>query len=125
MRVAQFRAFRKQFGRENEPTDEQLRDVLRSAPSAPLSREARGNFTLQSGKGAYSRSDLMGDEAALDRRGFDRLLEFLEGAHLDLAHALARDAVLLRQVLERRRVFPQAPLGQDVTLAVVEMRHRL
>jgi hypothetical protein len=68
---------------------------------------------------------LVGDEAALDRGGFDRLLQFLEGAHLDLANALARDAVLLREILERGRVLPQAPLGQDVALAVVQMRHRL
>ena len=33
-----------------------------------------------------------------------RLLHLLEGAHLDLAHALARDAELLGKVLERDRV---------------------
>ena len=32
---------------------------------------------------------LVGDEPALDRGGFDRLLQFFEGAHLDLPHALA------------------------------------
>ena len=67
----------------------------------------------------------MRDEAALDGGRLHRLLQFLEGAHLDLPHPLARDAVLLRQILERRRVFLQSPLGQDVALAVVEMRHRL
>jgi hypothetical protein len=36
------------------------------------------------------------NEAALDRGGLDRLLQFLEGTHLDLAYALARDALLLR-----------------------------
>ena len=41
----------------------------------------------------------------LDRgdAGFHRLLHLLEGAHLDLAHALARDAELARQILERDR----------------------
>src|SRR5439155_15451007 len=65
------------------------------------------------------------DQAALDRGGLDRLLQFLEGAHLDLPHPLARDAVLLRQLLERRRVLLEPPLGQDMALAVVEMGHRL
>src|SRR4029077_15609160 len=63
-------------------------------------------------------------QPAFDRRGLDRLLQLLEGAHLDLAHPLARDAVLLRQILERRRVVAQAALAEDMTLALVEMRHR-
>ena len=37
----------------------------------------------------------MGDEATLDRGGFDRFLQLLEGADLDLTHSLARDSVLL------------------------------
>ena len=41
-------------------------------------------------------------------------LQLLEGADLDLAHPLARDAVLLRQVLERRRLVLQPALDQDV-----------
>src|SRR5487761_1775329 len=68
---------------------------------------------------------LVGDEAALDGGGLDRLLQFLEGADLDLAHPLARDAILLREVLERGRVVAQSALGQDMALAVVEVRHRL
>src|SRR5438094_315018 len=67
----------------------------------------------------------MGDEAALDGGGFDRFLQLFEGAHLDLAHALARDAVLLRQILEGGRVVAQTPLGQDMALTVVQMGHRL
>jgi hypothetical protein len=31
----------------------------------------------------------VGDEAALDGGGFDRLLQFFEGTDLNLAHALA------------------------------------
>ena len=50
-------------------------------------------------------------------------LQLLERPHLDLAHALAADAVLLRQVLERRRVLLQTALFQDVPLALVEAGH--
>jgi hypothetical protein len=41
----------------------------------------------------------MGHETAFDGGGFDRFLQLFEGAHLDLAHSLARDAVLLREIL--------------------------
>src|SRR5438874_7646983 len=70
-------------------------------------------------------SSLVRDEATLDGGRLHRLLQFLEGAHLDLPHPLARDAVLLRQILERRRIFLEPPLGQDMALAVVEVGHRL
>ena len=58
----------------------------------------------------------------LDRgdAGFHRLLHLLEGAHLDLAHALARDAELARQVLERDRVVGQPARLEDAPLALVE-----
>jgi hypothetical protein len=61
----------------------------------------------------------VGDEAAFEGGGLDGLLQFLEGADLDLPDALAGDAVLLLQVLERGRVLLEAPLGQDVALALV------
>src|SRR5579872_2365170 len=67
----------------------------------------------------------VGDQPALDRGGLDRLLQFLEGAHLDLTHPLARDAVMLRQILERRRVLLEAPLAKDMAFAVVQVGHRL
>ena len=54
-----------------------------------------------------------------------RLLQLLERAHLDLADALAADVVDLAQLLERLGLVGQAPLGQDVLLAVVERVHRL
>ena len=38
---------------------------------------------------------------------FHRPLHLLERAHLDLAHALARDAELRREFLERDRIFGQ------------------
>ena len=38
----------------------------------------------------------MSDETAFDGGGLDRLLQFLERPHLDLAYSLARDAILLR-----------------------------
>src|SRR4051812_47320845 len=81
----------------------------------------RGNRRAEVAGSAAS----VGDEAAFNCSGLDRLLQFFEGTHLDLAHALARDAVLLRQVFKRRRVLLQTPLGQDVALAIVQMRHRL
>ena len=49
-----------------------------------------------------------------------RVLQLLEGARLDLAHALARDAVDLAQVLERLGLLVEPALGQDVALALVE-----
>src|SRR5690606_23082141 len=55
-----------------------------------------------------------GQELALGRRRLNRLLQLLEGAHLDLAHALAADPVFLRQILERRRILLEAALGEDV-----------
>src|SRR5437870_13534563 len=66
----------------------------------------------------------MRHEAALDGGGLDRLLQLFEGAHLDLAHSLARDAVLLGEILEGGRVVPQTPLGQGMALAVIQMGHR-
>src|SRR5947209_11233759 len=64
-------------------------------------------------------------EPALERRRFDRLLELLEGADLDLADALVRDAVFLRQILKRGRLLAQPAMRQDIALALVEMAHGL
>src|SRR5260370_27733798 len=78
------------------------------------------------------RSALMrGDGLGLRRWGFHRrhlvlhrLLHLLEGAHLDLADALAGDAELLRQLLERDRIVGQPPRLEDAALAVVEHAER-
>src|ERR1044071_4898426 len=64
-------------------------------------------------------------EAPLEGARFDCLLQLLEGAHLDLADALAGDAELLRQVLEGRRVVLEPSLPQDVPLALGQQGHRL
>src|SRR5262252_8823154 len=53
-----------------------------------------------------------------------RLLHLLEGAHLDLAHALARHAELGRQILERDRVVGKPARLEDAPLAFVEHRER-
>ena len=53
-----------------------------------------------------------------------RLLQLLEGAHLDLAHPLAGDVVLLRQILQRGRIVLQPPLDQDVALPLVQRLQR-
>ena len=49
-----------------------------------------------------------------------RLLHLLEGAHLDLAHALARDAEFGGEVLERDRVVGEAARLEDAPFALVE-----
>src|SRR5436853_3494072 len=49
-----------------------------------------------------------------------RLLHFLEGTHLDLAHPLARDAELSRKLLERDRIIGQSPRLEDAPLALIE-----
>ena len=54
-----------------------------------------------------------------------RLLHLVEGAHLDLAHALARDAKLGGEVLERDRVIDQPPRLEDAPLALVEHVERI
>src|ERR1035438_6345036 len=54
-----------------------------------------------------------------------RLLHLLEGAHVDLAHALARDAELLGEFRERDRVLGKPARLEDAPLAVVELGERL
>src|SRR5690606_15328397 len=55
----------------------------------------------------------------------DGLLHLLEGADLDLAHALAGDAELAGEILERDRVVAQAACLEDAALALVEHAERL
>ena len=55
----------------------------------------------------------------------DRLSHFLEGKHLDLPHALARDADFIREHSKWDRVFGQAPRFEDPALASVESRQGL
>ena len=54
-----------------------------------------------------------------------RLLHLLEGAHLDLARSLARDAELVGELRERERVLGQAPPLEDAPLALVEHGERI
>src|ERR1039457_2095550 len=49
-----------------------------------------------------------------------RLLHLLEGAHLDLAHALARDAEFGCQILERDRIVRETARLEDAPLALLE-----
>src|SRR5262245_47262621 len=49
-----------------------------------------------------------------------RLLHLLEGTHAYLAHALARDAELVRELLERDRFFGEPARLEDAPLPVVE-----
>src|SRR6266702_4048948 len=54
-----------------------------------------------------------------------RALHLLEGAHLDLAHALARDAEFLGELLERDRVVREPAGFENAPLAIVEHIERL
>ena len=60
-----------------------------------------------------------------DNPMLDRLLHFLEGEHLDLAHPLARDAEFEGEQSKRDRVFGQAPRFEDPALANVKSRQGL
>src|SRR5262245_46839710 len=53
-----------------------------------------------------------------------RLLHLLEGTHAYLAHALARDAELVRELLERDRFFGEPAPLEDAPLPVVERGDR-
>ena len=53
-----------------------------------------------------------------------RRLQLLERAHLDLADALAADAIDLAQFLERLGLVGEAALHQDMLFAVVEAFQR-
>src|SRR5438876_3473877 len=61
------------------------------------------------------------------RRGavLDCLLHLLEGAHLDLAHALARDAEFLGQFHERNLFLGEPTRFEDAPLALVEHGERI
>jgi hypothetical protein len=48
-----------------------------------------------------------------------RLLDLLEGAHLDLADAFAADAELGRQLLQRHGLLGESARLEDAPLAVV------
>src|SRR5579883_723632 len=61
-----------------------------------------------------------GPDLLLDGEVLHRLLQLLEGAHLDLPHALARDPVFLGEVLEGGRVLLETPLDEDAPLARIE-----
>src|SRR3954469_2604560 len=53
------------------------------------------------------------------------ILDLLEGAHLDLADALPRDAELGRELLKGDRVVRETPRLEDAPLAGVQDRQRL
>ena len=55
----------------------------------------------------------------------DRLSHLFEDKHLDLPHALARDADFIREHSKRDRVFGQAPRFEDPALANVKSRQGL
>ena len=60
----------------------------------------------------------------VERGVADGALDLVERSHLDLAHALAADSELLREVLQGGRLIIQAPLGKDAPLARIEQLQR-
>src|SRR4051812_7715908 len=64
-------------------------------------------------------------QAALAGEAHQRLLQLLERPHLDLADTLAADVVDLGELLQSLRLVSQAPLGEDMLLALVQRLHRL
>ena len=55
----------------------------------------------------------------------DRLANFLEGAGFDLAHAFARHAEFVCQLIELARLFGEAAGDEDPPLTLVEELERL
>src|SRR5262249_40362863 len=56
-------------------------------------------------------------------RALDRRLHLLEGADLDLAHALARHAELGREIFQRHRLVGKATGLEDAAFARVQHAH--
>src|SRR5260221_2773072 len=80
--------------------------------------------------GGWAERDLVRQcrgSAGLPRRrhGSHSLLQLLEGAHLDLADALARNAELVRQLLKRHRLVRQSARLQNATFALVQYGQRV
>ena len=77
---------------------------------------AAGCFSLGSMEG---RQSLHSGEVV-----FHRLLHLLEGAHLDLSHALARDAELSGELHKCKWFLSEPACLEDAPLAVIEDRER-
>src|SRR6516164_11652033 len=72
------------------------------------------SVTLQSERSFKRRRFLSGD------RALDRRLHLLEGADLDLAHALPRYAELGREIFQRHRLVGEPPRLEDAAFSRVE-----
>src|SRR4051812_6903482 len=92
------------------------------APKSTASWTMPKRPRTHSGNGSWVAGPLLG-QTLLDGGVLDVLLELFESAHFDLAHALAADAVMLRQVFQRGRFVPQPALRQDMALALVQVGH--
>src|SRR5260370_4663052 len=75
--------------------------------------------------GAATARSVKRDQWSLCDRDLHGPLHLLEGAHLDLAHALARDAELHREILERHRIIFELACLEDAPLALAEHGERL
>src|SRR3990167_5495978 len=85
---------------------------FRKPSRKPMPRLAE-NCEKFGGASLSRRAGFQGSAAHFAVEAFHRALKLLECAHFDLAHAFARYAVFLAQILKRRRVIFQPPLGED------------
>src|SRR5262245_4397968 len=91
-------------------------------PDGPGPRKARPS--PGSGSTGLCACGAGGLALVLARRLLHGSLYLLEGAHLDLADALARDAELGRKVLQGRRLLGEPPCLENALLAVVQRGKR-
>ena len=63
---------------------------------------------------------LLRDRFNLGHASLHRRLHFLKRAHFDLPDALARDAELFRQLLQRHWIFGETTRLEDAALALIE-----
>ena len=96
-----------------------------SAPTGPLcvrrckgviAAKGVGKRRTRPWRRKRGRTELAAD-LLLDRKVLHSLLELFEGAHFDLPHALAGNAVFLGEILERRGIVFQPALHEDLALA--------
>src|SRR5665213_3743622 len=119
------------YGKPFMPDNRDLKPELCARTRLGIRRAANGRSALSiliaavPLRNGSAKASMRGEQAAFAGEVHQCLLQFLEGADLDLANALAADVVDLAQFLERLGFVGQAPLGQDVLLAVVQRLHRL
>ena len=92
--------------------------IIKPAASAAIATATR--FVLVMTSTLLQRSLRVFRRFDLGDTGFDRFLHLFKRADLDLAHAFARDAEFLGELLERDRIVGQPPCLEDAPFALVE-----